>query len=241
MKKIFRVERTIMRIARPIAGKFTDVPLPDESYYKAMEVFYNNLKGVDELLIDPSITSIRIVVNPEKMVLKESLRAYTYFNLFGINTDAVIVNKVLQKEDICPSLEEWLRSQNKYMQDIEAYFSPKPIFKIPYAKEELVGLEGLKWVAEKIFHKDGKILEPWQVFHKETPYIFEKISDNEVLIKIKLPYAEKKFLDIYKIGEELIIRFGNVKSIILLPSTLKNAEPIKAKWEEGFLKVYLRS
>jgi len=236
MKKIFHVERLIMKVARPTVGRFTDVPLPEESYYKAIETFYENLKGVDEILIDPDITSIRIVTNPEKMVLRESIRAYTYFNMFGINTDAVIVNKVFPEDVVksCPPLQSWLESQYKYLVEIENYFKPKPIFKVPHAGRELVGVEGLKWVADKIYRNE----DPTKIFHKEQPYIFERTEDGYV-VKIKLPYAEKQFLDIYKAGEELIIRLGNVKTHILLPRKLRDLEPQRAKWEKGYLEILL--
>ena len=237
MKKLFKVERMIMKVARPTVGRFTDVPLPDEDYYKAIETFYENLKGVDEILLDPDITSIRLVTNPEKMVLKESIRAYTYFNMFGINTDAVIVNKIFPEEVInsCPSLKGWLESQYKYLQEIENYFRPKPIFKVPHAGRELVGIDGLKWVAEKIYPNE----DPTKVFHKEQPYIFEQ-TDKGYVVKIKLPYVEKEFLDLYKGGEELIIRIGNIKTHILLPKKLRNLEPVSAKWKEGYLQVVMK-
>jgi len=237
MKKLFKVERMIMKVARPTVGRFTDVPLPDEDYYKAIETFYENLKGVDEILLDPDITSIRLVTNPEKMVLKESIRAYTYFNMFGINTDAVIVNKIFPEEVInsCPSLKGWLESQYKYLKEIENYFRPKPIFKVPHAGRELVGIDGLKWVAEKVYPNE----DPTKVFHKEQPYIFEQ-TDEGYIVKIKLPYAEKEFLDLYKGGEELIIRIGNIKTHILLPKKLRNLEPVSAKWKEGYLQVVMK-
>ena len=237
MKKLFKVERMIMKVARPTVGRFTDVPLPDEDYYKAIETFYENLKGVDEILLDPDITSIRLVTNPEKMVLKESIRAYTYFNMFGINTDAVIVNKIFPEEVInsCPSLKGWLESQYKYLQEIENYFRPKPIFKVPHAGRELVGIDGLKWVAEKVYPNE----DPTKVFHKEQPYIFEQ-TDEGYVVKIKLPYVEKEFLDLYKGGEELIIRIGNIKTHILLPKKLRNLEPVSAKWKDGYLQVVMK-
>ncbi|NPB05109.1 MAG: TRC40/GET3/ArsA family transport-energizing ATPase [Aquificae bacterium] len=237
MKKIFHVERLIMKVARPVAGRLTDVPLPDESYYKAIETFYENLKGVDEVLLDPEVTSIRLVTNPEKMVLKESVRAYTYFNMFGMNTDAVIVNKVFPKEVVqnCPSLKEWLQSQYKYLEEIEAYFKPKPILIVPHARRELVGIEGLRWVAEKLYADR----DPTAVFHKEQPYTFEPTEDG-YLLKIRLPYAPKEFLEVYKAGEEIIVRLGNVKTHILLPKRLADKEPAGARWKDGYLEILLK-
>jgi arsenite-transporting ATPase len=237
MKKLFKVERMIMKVARPVAGRLTDVPLPDENYYKAIETFYENLKGVDEILVDPDITSIRLVTNPEKMVLRESIRAYTYFNMFGMNVDAVIVNKIFPKEVVesCPSLKDWLKSQYKYLEEIESYFKPKPIFKVPHAQKELVGIEGLKWVADRVYGDR----DPTEVFHKEKPYIFEQTKEG-FIVKVKLPYADKKFLDLYKAGEELIIRLGNVKNIILLPKAMRDAEPVGARWKDGYLEIELK-
>jgi arsenite-activated ATPase (arsA) len=152
MKKIFRVERTIMKIARPVAQRLTDVPLPDDEYFKALENFYEKLKGVDELLIDPEITSVRLVANPEKMVLKESQRAMLYFNLFGVNVDAVVVNKVLPPIlSECESMSKWVITQKKYLEEMEALFYPIPIFKVPLMEDEVVGEERLNILADLIY------------------------------------------------------------------------------------------
>jgi len=236
MKKLFKVERMIMKVARPVAGRLTDVPLPDDEYYKAIETFYENLKGVDEILIDPDVTSIRLVTNPEKMVVKESVRAYTYFNMFGMNTDAVIVNKVFDPEvaNACPPLKTWFESQLKYLSEIESYFKPKPIFKVPHARRELVGVEGLRWIADRIYGDR----DPTEVFHKESPYLFEE-REGRFIVKVKMPFAPKEFLDLYKVGEELVIRLGNVKTIILLPKVMRDKEPVGARWKDGYLEVEL--
>ncbi len=236
MKKLFRVERVIMKIARPTVGKFTDVPLPDEEYYKAVETFYQNLKGVDEILIDPDITSVRLVTNPEKMVVRETQRAYAYFNVFGINTDAVIVNKIFPSEVVqnCPSLKGWLESQEKYLREIESFFYPKPLFKVPHAKDELVGIKGLEWIAQNLYGEK----DPTEVFHRESPYLFEE-NNGRVILKIKIPYGDKENLELLKAGEEIIVRLGNVKSHILLPRKLKNYYPVSARWRGGYLAIEL--
>ncbi len=200
MKKIFKTERLIMKVARPTVGRMTDVPLPDEEYFKALETFYERLKGVDEILINPEVTSIRIVSNPEKMVLKESQRAFLYFLLFGVNVDAVVVNKVIpeeifEKED-CTFFKNWLNIQKKYIKEIEDYFSPVPVFKVPLLQEEVVGLEKLEKLARLVYGEE----DPSKVFHKEIPYKIEH-KDGKYIIRIKAPGINKESVSLVK-GED---------------------------------------
>ena len=235
MKKVFKTEKMIMKVARPVVGRLTDVPLPDDSYFQALENFYEKLKGVDEVLIDPDVTSVRIVSNPEKMVLKESQRAYMYFNLFGVNVDGIIVNKVLPESfGDCEHLKNWLTIQKKYINEIEDYFSPTPIFKVPMLEEEVFGLERLDTLAGLIYGDK----DPAQVLHKEEPYRFMKEGDGYTL-KIKAPFVRKESLSILKSEEEIIIRAGNFKSHILLPRKLRDKEPDKASVRDGYIYITL--
>ncbi len=235
MKKIFKTERLVMKVARPVVSRVSDVPLPDESYFKALENFYEKLKGVDEILIDPSVTSVRLVSNPEKMVLKESQRAFMYFNLFGVNVDAVIVNKVIPHEaEDCTYLRKWMEIQERYVRDIEGFFSPVPVFKVPLLEEEVCGEEKLKLLSELIYGDR----DPSEVFFKERAYEF--IEENgSYRIKIRAPFADKKGLTLLKSEEEIIVRVGNFKSHIMLPRKLRNLEPKGAKIEKGYIYINL--
>ena len=236
MKKIFRVERTIMKVARPIAQRITDVPLPDDEYFKALENFYEKLKGVDELLIDPEITSVRLVANPEKMVLKESQRAMLYFNLFGTNVDAVIINKVLPTNlSECDSMSKWVLTQKKYLEEMEALFYPIPTFKVPLMEDEVVGEEKLSILADLIYADK----DPYTVFFKEKPYEFIE-EDGGYTVKLRAPFLTKDGLSVIKSGAEIIVRWKNFKSHIMLPRKLRSYEPSGAKLEEGFLKIKLQ-
>ncbi len=235
MKKVFKTEKMIMKVARPVVGRLTDVPLPDESYFKALENFYEKLKGVDEILIDPDTTSVRIVANPERMVIKESQRAYMYFNLFGVNVDAVIVNKVLPQEmDECRHLRKWLELQTEHIREIEAYFSPTPIFKVPLLEGEVYGLEALERLAELVYGNSN----PYEVLHKEEPYSFIK-ENGAYTLRIKAPFARKENLSILKSEEEIVVRAGNFKSHILLPRKLRDMEPEKAVVKDGYIYITL--
>ncbi len=235
MRKIFNVERTILKVARPVARRLTDVPIPDDEYFKALENFYEKLKGVDELLVDPEITSVRLVANPEKMVLKESQRAFMYFNLFGVNVDAVVVNKVLPPfvED-CEHFSKWVLTQKKHLEDMHALFHPVPVFTVPLMEDEIVGEERLKILSDLIYGDT----DPIRVFHKEKPYEFIE-QNGDYMIKLKAPFLTKDGLSVLKSEGEIVIRWRNFKSHILLPRKLRDYEPAGAKIEEGYLKVFL--
>lgn len=239
MKKIFKTERLIMKVARPTVGRMTDVPLPDDEYFKALETFYERLKGVDEILINPDITSIRIVSNPEKMVLKESQRAFLYFLLFGVNVDAVIVNKIIPQEIIerenCQFFKNWLEIQKRYVKEIEDYFSPVPVFKVPLLEEEVVGLEKLEKIANIIYGENS----PDEIFHKEIPYKIEQ-KDDSYVIRIKAPGIKKESVSLVKGEDEIIVRVGNFKTHIMLPRKLRNLEPDKAKVEGNEILIYMK-
>ncbi len=233
MKRIFKTERLVMKVARPVVGKLTDVPLPDDSYFRALENFYEKLKGVDEILIDPEITSVRLVSNPEKMVLKESQRAFMYFNLFGVNVDAVIVNKVIPPDVAdCSFLRSWVEIQKRYLEEIEDYFSPVPVLRVPLLEEEVCGAEKLRLLSE-IIYRDR---DPSEILFRERAYEFLQ-EGGGYLIKIRAPFVRKESVTLIRGEDEIVVRVGNFKSHILLPRKLRNLEPKSAKVEEGYIYV----
>jgi arsenite-transporting ATPase len=235
MKKVFNVERTIFRVARPVARRITDVPIPDDSYFQALENFYEKLKGVDEILIDPETTSVRVVANPEKMVIKESQRAFLYFNLFGVNVDAVIVNKVLPPQaETCDKFHKWVWTQKKYLEEMSALFSPVPIFSVPLLEDEVVGLERLSILANLIYGD----ADPYQVLFKGKPYEFVQEKDR-YFVKLRAPFLTKEGLSVLKADGEITVRWRNFKSHIMLPRKLRNYDPASAKIEKGYLIIEL--
>ncbi len=235
MKKIFKTERLVMRVARPVVGRLSDVPLPDEAYFKALENFYEKLKGVDEVLVDPKVTSVRLVTNPEKMVVRESQRAFMYFNLFGVNVDAVLINRVIPKELVdCRYLKEWVEVQRRYLEEIKSFFSPVPVFEVPLMRGEVFGEKKLKELADLVY----KDRDPSEVFFEERPYEFLKEEEGYTL-RIKAPFVKKETVSLLKSEEEIVVRVGNFKSHILLPRKLRKLEPQGAKIEEGYIKIRL--
>ena len=170
------------------------------------------------------------------MVLKESQRAFMYFNLFGVNVDAVIVNKIIPPDaGDCSYLRNWIEIQKKYVSEIESYFSPVPVFRVPLLEEEVFGTRRLEILSD-IIYRDR---DPSDVFFKEKPYEFIQ-EDGRYVIKIRAPFVKKESVSLLKGEDEIVVRVGNFKSHIMLPRKLRDLEPEGARIEEGYIYVKLR-
>ncbi len=212
IKKIFHIERTMMRLVRPVAKRLVDVPLPSEEYFKAMERLFERLRGVDRVLVDPCTTSVRLVTNPEKIVLKETQRAYMYFSLYRMCIDAVIVNRVLPAGVGDAYFEDWKRAQKKYLEETRKLFDPVPILQCDLFREEVVGPEHLARLARTVYGERN----PAEFFFDGAPYRIEK-EEGRYRLTLSVPFLHKEDVELNKVGNELIIRMGGVKRNILLP------------------------
>jgi arsenite-transporting ATPase len=232
MKKVFRLERKIFGYVRPVARRMVDIPLPEDKYFANIESLYIRLKGVDQLLTDPETTSVRLVTNPEKMVLRETQRAFMFFSLHHTSIDAIIVNRVFPSGLEEGYLKVWGNNQQKYLDLAETYFNPLPIFKAPLYDSEILGYEKLLEFGENLYQGQ----DPTQIFFEQKPYQFLK-NDEQNSIKLHLPFITKKEIDLIKIGDELIIKIGNFKKNIVLPRAYAVLEPRKALLEEDYLLI----
>ena len=232
MEKIFTIERTVFKAVRPLAQHFVDMPLPGEDVFDSMESLYKNLVGIKDVLTDREVSSIRIVLNPEKMVIRESQRAYTFLNLFGYMVDAVIVNRLLPREVKDPYYGEWKKIQKTYMKEIRSSFHPLPILSSRLWNKEIIGLALLSKMAEEIYGDD----DPSQIYYKERPIEVNSFNGSYYLF-LKLPFADKKELDVWHKGDELIIQYKNFKRNITLPRALASLELKEVEFKDKTLKV----
>lgn len=235
MKKIFRMERTVVKYVRPVARRVYDVPLPEDAYFGAVERLFQSLQGVDEILTDPSKTSVRLVTNPEKVVLKETQRAFMYFCLHKMRIDGVIMNRVMPSDVADPYFRDWKESQRKCIEEAKTYFDPVPLFLVPLCGEEVLGMERLKGLSERLY---GDV-DPLRFFFSGTPYEVRKLN-GRYRLSIKLPFVKKGDVELLKKANELIIRVGSLKRHILLPRPLAAGEPGKAKFEGEHLEIYFK-
>ena len=223
MKKIFKLERRIAKYVRPVANKISDIPIPKDDYFNAIERLFNRLRGINNILEDPEITSVRLVTNPEKIVLKETQRAFMYFCLYHINIDAIIINRIIPDMAKGSFIGSWKDSQKFYLQKAKEFFDPIPILPVNLFKGEVLGYEALKRLADQLYKND----DPTKHFFKGEPYKWVKENENYKLM-IKLPFAIKKSIELNKVLDELIIRIGTVKRHFLLPRQVTNCESINA-------------
>lgn len=226
IKKIFKMERTIAKYARPVAMKLYNVPLPGEDYFDAIEHLFERLRGVDDILADPEITTVRLITNPEKIVLKETQRAFMYFSLYKMSIDAVIMNRVLPEDVNDAYFTEWRKAQHQYMELAHQYFSPVPIFPANLFKGEVLGVESLKALARQIYGRKN----PLKRFYEGEAYQISK-SNQEYELRLMLPFAGKEDVELNKIGDELIVRIANFKRHILLPRPVAVLDSVKARLE----------
>jgi len=227
MKKIFDVERKIVKVARPITKRLYSVPLPEDEYFSTIQRLFDRLEGIDILLSNPNITTVRLITNPEKIILKETQRAYMYFSLYKMSVDAVVINRILPDAVDDAYFARWKETQDLYIKKTEQLFSPIPIFKVPMLSDQVVGMEDLSKLAAEIYGKRS----PEEVLYADIPYSFRKVG-NDYFLDIKIPFLTKKEVELSKRNEELIVRIGGFKRHVLLPRSIAARAPTGAKVEQ---------
>ena len=232
MSKVFKMERTLVKIARPIAKRIYNVPLPGDDYFETLEKLFTRLKGVDQILTDPQCTTVRLVTNPEKIVLKETQRAYMYFCLYRMHIDAIVMNRIFPEGVRDAYFSEWKKNQETYRKKAEEYFSPLPILSVPLFREEVLGYEQLKRMAEEVYA--GK--NPLDHFYSGELYRLEK-KDGAYRLLLKLPFASKEDIVLNTFAEELSIRLGGYKRLIPLPRPVAGARSVRAKMDGDTLQI----
>jgi arsenite-transporting ATPase len=236
MQHIFPVQRGVLKAVRPLANRVVPFQLPPDSYFSSVKELFSRIEGIDELLENPRITSVRLVTNPEKMVVRETQRAFVYFSLHGLTVDQILVNRVLPEDVEDPFFREWHRSQEKFLKEVEAYFSPVPTRCVPLFRHEVVGLERLRELARQLF-AGGE--DPAALTRTERPYSFRK-RNGVYEVRLKAPFTEKTEVGLFKKGQELVVEVGTVRRHIGLPSSMAGLAPVRARLDGDSLVVELQ-
>ena len=236
MKHIFPFQRGILKAVRPIANRVSPVELPTDNYFANIQDLFGKLDGIGELLEDPKITSVRLVTNPERMVLRETQRAFVYFSLHGLAVDGVIVNRVLPTEVKDQWFQEWRLSQATILGEIEAYFAPVPVKRVPLFTHEVLGRERLEELARALYEEAE---DPAAVSRTEAPYTFSK-TDGRYEVKLHLPFAAKGEVGLFKKGDELVVEIGTLRRHIGLPTSMASLTPSRARLENRVLTVEMK-
>jgi arsenite/tail-anchored protein-transporting ATPase len=231
-KRIFPIHRTVLKSVRPVAKRMTDMPLPSDDVMKAVKSIYEELEGMGPMLQDPKQSSIRIVLNPERMVINESQRLYTYLGLFGFPVDAVVANRVLPPEARSPYFDKWFGIQAGHLAEARKNFDPLPFFEARLFDREMVGLPLLAEFAADVFGDR----DPTEVFFREKPIEVRKEKTGYALY-IRLPFAEKDNIQVWAQGDELVVQVDNQRRHVVLPRTLASRRLLGAAFAEQRLRV----
>lgn len=233
MEKFFPFKRKAASMVKPIIDATLKVPIPDAKTFDEIEELYKKIDKLHKLLMDREKVSIRIVTTPEKIVVKEAKRSFSYLHLFDFNVDAIIINKIFSKEIGKGYFEKWMQIQEDSINEIYESFKPVPIFKATLMNSEIRKYESLIKMGESIF---GEVV-PEEIFFKDKIFEVENIEGNYNLI-INMPFVDKKELNIYHKGDELSISIKNEKRSFTLPQKLLSKEVDKASYSEGKLRIH---
>jgi arsenite-transporting ATPase len=231
LEKVFPQQSRLMDAARPFARAVLDVALPGDDVLEDVQRLTRNLIAMNEILRDHEHVSLRLVMNPDRMVIDEARRTFTYLNLYGFLTDAVVVNRVFP-EDVGAYFDAWRARQQEQLTEVEAAFGPVPVLRAPYFEEEVVGPEMLDRLGAELFGDR----EPDAVLHATLAQELTVERDSATL-RLELPFAEKGEISLKKIGLELIVRVADQKRALLLPPALEDYRPTGATFTDGALHV----
>src|SRR5438552_8701815 len=236
MKHIFPFHRGLLKAVRPLANCVSPGELPTDNYFANISDLFGKLDGIPELLEDSRTTSVRLVTNPEKMVLRETQRAFVYFSLHGLTVDGIIVNRVLPEEVTDIYFREWRASQAKVLAEIEAYFAPVHVKRVPLFTHEVLGSERLEELARSLYSEKE---DPAAVVRTEAPYTFEKMN-GFYAVRLRLPFAAKGEIGLFKKGDELVVEVGTLRRHIGLPTSMASLTPSRAHLHNKILTVEMK-
>lgn len=240
IEKIFPFQRKTIQLARPVVRRMTDMPLPDDDIFESIEELVGYLERMSQLLSDGDTSSMRIVLNPEKMVVKEAQRAYTYLNLYGYSVDAVVCNRVFPRELADHYFDIWKSAQASNLELVHECFHPLPIFEIPLFDQEVTGVAMLRRMADTVFGANpvrGGAGDPTNKYYVGKPQEIYR-RNGEFVLSIPLPLAEREAVNLHRsVYDELIVRIGNWKRNVALPTGLAKLDVSGAKYEGDRLNI----
>jgi len=232
VSKAFPLQKFAIKSVGSIIRGTTGIPV--DKGYEELQNLFDKLEKIQKIFSDPEICSIRLVINPEKMVINESKRAFTYFQLYGYNVDSLIINRIIPEKENTGMFKKYIASQKHYLKDIVESFSPLPIFRVKHLGEEVFGLDLLDKIGQTIYGKN----DPTQIYYHENPFEVKEIR-NGYQMRIKLPFLhenEDKF-KLNKYGDELVIELGNRRKNIFLPKFVNYLKMSDYSYEHPWLIV----
>jgi arsenite-transporting ATPase len=231
IEKVLPQQGLILAAARPFARAVLDLSLPDDHVLQDVEALVHNLIALGEILGDRTRVTIRLVMNPDRIVIDEARRTFTYLNLYGYLTDAVVVNRVFPRE-VGAYFQGWRARQQEHLQAVHEAFAPVPVLCAPYFDQEVVGPEMLERLAQSLFGDS----DPSAVLHRDLAHELT-VDDDGATLKLDLRFAHKGDISLKKLGLELIVKVDGYKRTVMLPPALARCRPGAARFADGELTV----
>src|SRR5919108_5454277 len=219
IERIFPVERRVVKAVRPIVTKMTTLPIAGDRVFAAIERLHGNLDAVKQILTDEKVSTVRLVVNPEKMVISEARRTYTYLGLFGYRVDAVVVNRIIPTDVTDPYFGKWKDIQAEHLATVHESFEPVPILSARLFDREMVGIPLLEDMGHEVYGARRVV----DVLFQDHPIRVRRRGRGYVLV-MRLPFVSREDMDIHRRGDELYVRVGTYKRNLALPQTLQRLE-----------------
>ncbi|MDD9369834.1 MAG: ArsA family ATPase [Acidimicrobiales bacterium] len=232
MERLFPMGRTVNKVVSPLLSRVTNLPVAGDDVFAATERFYDRLAGVRELLTDGRRTSVRLVVNPERMVIAEARRTHTYLSLFGYHVDAVVANRLLPDDVTDPWFARWKAAHAEHLADIEVGFAPLPVLRVPLQPTEQVGSAALRSFADALYGDE----DPTARYGAREPMRVRRDGD-AMILEIDLPFTDRDDLDLGRTGDELLVRVGPYRRGLVLPDALRRRSVGGAVLTDGRLAV----
>ncbi len=223
-------QKTAIKTVGFAVRKTTGIPL--DKGYEELDTLFEQLKAIQEVLSDPAVSSVRLVTNPEKMVIEEARRAYTYLQLYGYGVDAVIVNRIFPKKGAGKAMQRYVAAQAGYLEEIEASFAPLPILRVPHLGREVFGVKLLRRIGARLYGQT----DPTAVLYSEPTYKLNADED-AYLLEIRLPLVEEEEFTANRYGDQLVIQIQNQRRNYLLPRFLTYYTLAESRIEDGWLRV----
>jgi arsenite-transporting ATPase len=232
IERIFPVQRRVVRGVRPIVTRMTSLPIAGDRFFAAVERLHRNLEAVHRILTDERTSTVRLVVNPEKMVIAEARRTYTYLGLFGYRVDAVVVNRIIPEDVTDPYFGKWKDIQSEHLRTVHESFEPVPILTARLFDREMVGLPLLDEMGREVYG-DRPVTD---VLFRDDPIRVRRRGGGYVML-MRLPFVSRDDMDIHRRGEELFVRVGTYKRNLVLPQTLQRLEVRGANFVGDHLEI----
>lgn len=231
--KLLPLQRRLSQVLRPVMRPITGIPVPDQEVFRAVEDLLRQLGRLHGIMSDRELSSVRLVVNPEKMVIRETQRTFTYLNLYGYVTDAVACNRVLPASVGDGYFAHWKEAQEGYLQLIHEAFSPLPILSVPLLRDEITGLRALREMARHLFDSD----DPTRIYYPSVAHEVRAERASFVL-SLGAPFVTKAEVSLAQRGDELSVQVGTHRRNVLLPRVLSGLRATTARVDRGRLNIY---